>query len=224
MDTPLLRFPKKSHRKKVISPNESFELAEFLGIVFGDGGINNKWQLVISLNSIRDANYSMYIFNLIKRLFGIVPVIRKRPKQNTLVVVSSSTTLVEILIEKGAVKGNKVEQMIDIPIWIKNNFEYKKAFVRGLVDTDGCIFIHKHRIKAKFYENIGFCFTNFSKNLIISVAEILLEFGIKPHVTQDGHYIYLYNETAIKNYLNIFGSSNARIYQKYASWRDARVV
>ncbi|HSW88067.1 MAG TPA: LAGLIDADG family homing endonuclease [Candidatus Saccharimonadales bacterium] len=224
MDTPLLRYPKKSHRKIINIPSESFALAEFLGIVLGDGGINNNWQLIISLNSILDVDYSIYIVSLIKKLFNIVPATRKRPNQNTLVIVASSTTLVENLIERGAVRGNKILQMIDIPSWIKSNMEYKKAFVRGLVDTDGCLFIHKHRIKNVVYENIGFCFTSFSEHLINSVANILLEFGIQPHIHKNKQHIYLYSEKAIVRYLNIFGSSNTRIYQKYASWRDARVV
>ena len=40
-------------------------LAEFMGIIFGDGGINNDWQLVISLNSLTDREYSDYILKLI---------------------------------------------------------------------------------------------------------------------------------------------------------------
>lgn len=208
MDASLLQFPNKSHRKIINIPSESFALAEFLGIVLGDGGINNDWQLVISLNSVLDADYSIYIADLIKKLFNITPTVRKRPNQNTLVIVSSSTSLIDFLVSKGAVRGNKILQKIDIPLWIKGSLEYKKTFVRGLVDTDGCLFIHKHRIK----------------NLINSVANILLEFEIPPHITKNKQHIYLYSEKAIIRYLNIFGSSNKRIYQKYASWRDARVV
>ena len=103
-----LKYPKKSHRKPIKIPKDSEELAELLGIVFGDGGINNKWQLVISLNSNLDKEYSQYIFSLIKKLFNISAIIRKRPNQNTLVVVASSISLVEFLVSKGAARGNKL--------------------------------------------------------------------------------------------------------------------
>lgn len=224
MEVTLLSYPNKSHRKIVTIPANSNDLAELMGIVFGDGGINNDWQLVISLNSIADADYSVYVASLLKKLFNIAIATRKRAHENTLKIVASSTTLVDFLLEKGAVRGNKILQKIDIPLWVENNNEYKKFFVRGLIDTDGCLFIHNHKIRSKIYKNIGLCFTSFSENLIHSVANILLEFDITPHITKNNRNIYLYKEADVLKYLNIFGSSNNRISKKYVSWRDARVV
>lgn len=213
-----LRFPKKSHRKIINVPGESKELAELFGILFGDGGINNKWQLVISLNSNSDFEYAQYISKLLNSLFKIRVFAKKRPNQNTLVLVCSSINLVNFLVSKGSVRGNKVIQQIDIPNWINNNLEYQKFFVRGLVDTDGCLFIHNHIVRHKLYRNIGFCFTNSSKKLIISVAKILERLGIDPHITDKGRRIYLYSFKNVIAYLNIFGSSNPRILKKYLEW------
>ena len=213
-----LRYPKKSHRKAILIPQDSIDLAEFLGIEFGDGGINNPWQVIISLNSISDKNYADYVAKISKNLFGITARLTKRPKRNTLVVVLSSTSLVEFLVTKGAVRGNKIAQEIDMPEWIKNNEEYQKAFVRGLVDTDGCLYIHKHTVKGKNYKNIGFCFTSLSKKLIISVANTLKKFDIQPHITDKERRIYLYNQADISKYLEVFGSSNTRITAKYQEW------
>lgn len=218
MNSGLLKFPKKSHRKVINIPKESKELAELFGIIFGDGGINNNWQIVISLNSDLDLEYSRHVTRILKKLFKIRIYTRKRPNQNTLVLVCSSTNLVDFLVKKGAVRGNKVAQQIDVPKWISNNPEYEKLFVRGLVDTDGCLFIHKHNIKNKTYNNIGFCFTNHSKKLVISIAKILDKFGIKPNITDKGRRIYLYSSKKVKSYLNIFSSSNIRIYGKYIEW------
>lgn len=216
---PILKYPRKSHRKTINYPLESPKLAEFLGIVFGDGGINNNWQLVISLNSISDLEYSKYLENLIKELFDIRVYSRKRPNQNTQVLVCSSTNLLDFLVSKGAVRGNKIKQKINLPDWIKDNKIYEKAFVRGLVDTDGCLYIHKHRIKSIPYKNIGFCFTSKSELLIKSVADILSVNGIKPYITDNNSRIYLYSAKSVVKYLSIFGSSNPRILKKYDEWR-----
>jgi intein/homing endonuclease len=199
-------------------PSESKELAELMGIIFGDGGINNDWQLVITLNSIADLEYSKYVRRLLEKLFGIDVAVRKRPGRNALVLVCSSMNLIDYLVSKGAVRGNKIRQEIDTPNWIKGNPEFESAFVRGLVDTDGCLYIHQHSIKGVVYKNIGFCFTNFSKKLIISVSHILQKFDIKPYVTANGTRIYLYSQKSVLKYLSIFGSSNSRINNKYASW------
>jgi intein/homing endonuclease len=224
MGTSLLKYPKKSHRKNISLPNESNDLAELMGIIAGDGGINNNWQLVISLNSIKDFTYSTYVSNLLKKLFSIKTAKRKRPNQNTLVIVCSSTNLVDYLISKGAVQGDKIAQNINIPSWITKRNSFKKAFVRGLVDTDGCLYVHKHCVNDKTYLNIGFCFTSLSNKLLLSVARVLSEFGIKPYIKDNNHRIYLYSKSNVIRYLSVFGSSNPRIYQRYTDWRDARAV
>lgn len=217
MDCSLLNYHRKSHRKVVSTPKKSKELAELLGIIFGDGGITD-WQLVISLNSDSDAEYSEYIIKLLKKLFKIEIAVRKRPNQNTLTIVCSGKNLVEFLVRNGSVIGNKVVQQIDVPDWINNNRGYQKLFVRGLVDTDGCLYIHNHFVNNTACCNIGFCLTNSSKKLILSVAKILKEFGIKPHITDEGRRIYLYSFKDVNSYLNIFGSSNPRIFKKYLEW------
>lgn len=215
---------KNSHRKLIKIPPESKELAELMGIEFGDGGINNPWQVVISMNSKLDKDFSVYISKLFNKLFGIKTASRKRPNQKCLVVVASGRNVVDFFVEKGAVRGNKIAQQINIPEWIYKDSEYEKCFVRGLVDTDGCLFIHRHKINKINYKNIGLCFTSYSKKLIISVSDILKKFGIEPHITGQGRHVYLYKKEAVLKYLDIFGSSNPRILNKYKEWRGARVV
>lgn len=224
MNTAQLKYPLKSHRKPIRIPSESEKLAELMGIAFGDGAIGNPWQLVISLNSVTDRDYAQYVSFLLTELFGIEVATRKRPRQNARVLVCSSTTLVDFLIEKGAVRGNKVAQQIDIPPWIHRKKYYEIAFVRGLVDTDGCLYIHRHWCKGKFNRNIGFCFTSGSLRLIHSVAAILKKLGIEPHITDKNRRIYLYGAVAVSRYLRIFGSSNPRIFELFNKWRGARVA
>lgn len=222
MNTAFLKYPKKSHRKIINFPNESIELAELLGAIAGDGGITN-WQLVISLNSISDQRYSVYLHSLIKNLFNIDAAVRKRPDQSTLLLVSSSTTLVDYLVKKGATRGNKIIQNLDIPSWIKGKPQLEKAFVRGLMDTDGCLYIHKHKVLGKEYKNIGLCYTSYSEKLLNSVAGIFNKFGIPPHLTDRNRRIYLYSSLSVVKYLNVFHSSNPRITNIFDTWRDVRV-
>lgn len=219
-----LAYPKKSHRKKVVLPKHSTQLAEFFGIMLGDGGINNPWQANITLNAVKDKKYAIYILKLCNDLFGITPAIRKRKEKQALVISLASTTVVDFLVEQGLPRGNKLKNGLRIPQWILHKREYRIACVRGLVDTDGCIFVHKHLVQAKFYENIGLCFTSYSPELIVHVANILEEFSIIPHISGQGRNIYLYSENAISKYLRVFGSSNKRIHSVYKKWRGARAV
>ncbi len=215
-----LKYPKKSHRKLVNLPNDSVDLAEFFGIMIGDGGINNPWQANISLNSESDLAFSKYILNLTKNLFELEPSIRKRKTTSTLIISIASTTIVNFLVGKGLVRGNKLKSGLKIPEWILERSEYRKACLRGLIDTDGCLYIHTHKSKwNKIYKNIGFNFNSYSPELIEQVAEILQENEITPHINKRGTDIYLYKVKSVEKYLEVFGTSNQRIKSIYETWR-----
>ncbi|MFA5131403.1 MAG: hypothetical protein WC467_03170 [Patescibacteria group bacterium] len=223
MDKVLLKYPKKSHRKLIKLPRESARLAELMGAEFGDGGIGNPWQMIITLNADKDAEYALYIEKMINKLFGLDIVFRKRGER-ALQLISTSMSLVDFLVKKGAVRGNKIKKNFDIPDWIRRNDKYEKLFVRGLVDTDGCLYVHHHIVGGVTYKNIGFCFVSFSKNIIHSVSDIFRKFAIEPHINKKENQINLYKEESIIKYLSIFGSSNPRITNIYKEWRGARVV
>ena len=130
MEINLLRYPKKSHRKEIRIPRESICLAELMGIEFGDGGIGNPWQVVITLNADKDASYSLYIKKLIYNLFGVDTILRKRGIR-TLQLVSTGISLVDFLVKKGAIRGNKVKQNFDIPSWVHKKKSYENFLLRG---------------------------------------------------------------------------------------------
>ncbi len=216
-----LQYPKKSHRKDIRYPRKSSKLAEFMGIVFGDGGINNDWQLTITLNSEVDREYSYHVLQLAKELFDINVAVQKRKRCKALVLRFSSMNLLDFLFKMGAVKGNKIKQRFDIPAWVYEKESYTRSFIRGLIDTDGCLYIHKHKVGGADYCNIGFCFSSYSENLMRSVASIFESRGIKPHLARDSKMLYLYSVSAIRSYLDIFKTSNPRIKGKYLAWRGA---
>jgi intein/homing endonuclease len=214
-----LAFPKKSHRKMVALPDDSPQLAEFIGIMMGDGGINNPWQATITLNAVADQAYADYISDMCIELFQVVPAVRKRKGRKALVISLASMTVVEFLVSKGIHKGNKLVQGLRIPDWILANPYFWRRCVRGLIDTDGCLFIHAHRVAGRQYSNIGLCFSSASPPLIQQVAALFEKSGIMPHIDRRGRNIYLYKKSAIANYLETFGTSNERIESLYRRWR-----
>lgn len=216
-----LKYPKKSHRKTVLLPEYSIRLSEFFGLMLGDGGINNPWQANITLNAIKDIKYATFISKLCKELFGISPAIRKRKEKQALVISLASTTVVDFLVANGLPRGNKLKGGLKIPLWILSKKSYRTACVRGLIDTDGCLFIHKHEMSGKIYKNIGLCFTSYSIELIMQVASIFEESGIPAHISGKGRNIYLYRAESVAKYMKIFGTSNERISSMYRKWKGA---
>lgn len=214
-----LVYSNKSHRKMANLPRPSAELAEFVGIMLGDGGIHTPWQATISMNWLSDKEYAEYIVKLCIKLFTIKPSVYKRKTRNTAVIRLSNTNVVEYILKLGLHRGNKLKQGLSIPAWIMKKRSYKLACLRGLVDTDGCIYVHKHTIRGKEYKNIGLSFTSYSPELVGQVAEILAELKIMPHITSRQRDVYLYRADAVAKYLELVGTSNPRISSVYNSWK-----
>lgn len=194
------------------SPSESVDLAEFVGIMLGDGNIG-RLQISITLNSIVDADYSIFVSNLCNRLFGCHPKIIKKKDYNALCVYYSGINLVKFLTTIGMKIGNKVKQQVGVPSWIEQKIEYKIACLRGLMDTDGGVFIHKYKVNNKYYSYRKICFTNRSIPLLRFVYNTLKELGFTAKILDkvENKKVWLYNTHEVANYLKIVKSSNWRL-------------
>jgi len=215
-----LQYPKKSHRNKILLPKHSVRLAEFFGIMLGDGGINNEWQATITVNATKDREFVQHIKGLVKLLFGVTSTSFIYKTKNAERILVNGISLVDFLVSEGLPRGNKLRAGLMIPTWILRNNKYSYACVRGLIDTDGCMFIHTHTVGGKVYKNIGLTFSSRSPELISQVAAILEKSGIIPHVNLRGTDIYVYRKDSIERYLKTFGSSNNRISSVHKKWRD----
>lgn len=193
-------------------PKESLELAEFVGIMLGDGNIG-KLQISITLNSIADADYSIFVSKLCNKLFGCYPVIMKKKDCNAVSVYYNGINLVKFLCGIGMFVGNKVKQQVSVPAWILKNIEYKKVCLRGLMDTDGGVFIHKYKVNGKEYSYRKICFTNYSLPLLNFVYNTLKELGFTPKIIDKvvNKKVWLYNTHEVAEYLKFVKSSNQRL-------------
>src|SRR3989338_5867930 len=158
-------------KKEINCPARSVELAECIGIILGDGGIRNGRQLTISFNHETDSEYAVYVANLIKRLFSIAYFISKHRSCKGSDIVVGGVRLVEFLKQQGIREGNKVENQVDVPSWIRKRPKYRLACLRGLMDTDGGLYRHRYRVNGKAYEYLKLCFTNHSLPLLRFVVE-----------------------------------------------------
>jgi intein/homing endonuclease len=130
-------------------------------------------------------------------------------------IVISRTELVKFLVSLGLPIGNKVKQKIDIPIWIRRSKDFLVACIRGLIDTDGCVFVHSYKIKNKIYQYKKLAFSNRSKPLIKTVYDSLKKFGFSARITKYDKDIRIESRNDIKKYFKIFGSHNPKHLKKY---------
>lgn len=203
-------------RKEIAYPPESELLAEFIGIILGDGGIT-KNQVTITFNRDTDKAHSIFIQSSIKKLFNISSTISKRISDKGDDIVVSSRNLAEFLLSKGLKIGSKVHNNADVPKWILKDNVYKISCLRGLIDTDGSFYLYKHGVNNKYYINFSMCFTNHSKALLNSTSRLLVSLGFNP--VESDRRVYLHKKMDIVKYFEIINSHNPKHLGKYKKFR-----
>jgi len=141
----MFEYSKYDLERNVKLPNLSNNLAEFFGILFGDGSILDRGRIHrtgISLNLTEDFIYKDYVVQLMLKLFGIKPRVRERKDEGKFDIEVNSKVISKFLLYLGFPKGKKSNKLI-IPNWISENKKFSQKFLKGLVDTDGSLFFAK---------------------------------------------------------------------------------
>ncbi len=201
------------HQLPFHEPDLSVLLAEFIGIMMGDGGMTAR-QFTISLHHIDDLAYSKFVTALIEQLFHIAPSIRHIPKNSVNIIVVSRTKLMHYLHGLGLPLGNKVKQNFTIPQWIQENEEFMAGCVRGLVDTDGSIFNHEYASNGKQYSYKKLSFSSASLPLREVVQLFLENHGFHARFTR-GIEIRLESKKDMEHYMKFIGSHNPKHLNRY---------
>lgn len=198
--------------KSVTKPALSEELAEFVGVMLGDGSITQR-QIAVTLNSRDDKKYGEFVFSLMKNLFKVPVGVSYRENHSTNTFVISRVELVRFFVEKLGLKiGSKIKHQVDIPEWIKLNKKYSIACLRGLMDTDGCVFNECHKINKinkKIYCYPRLSFVNYSRPLLVSVFNILKELNFDPKI-RNNRSVQLEKKNEIIRYFEFIKSNNPK--------------
>lgn len=210
------KHPLTGITKPLKKPGFSSELAEFVGILLGDGGITES-QISISLNSKNEKEYGKFVKSLIKKLFNVYIGIGYDKKYSGLDLRISRTELVRFCVkELGLTRGNKVKQQVDIPEWIKQNKSYLIACVRGLMDTEGCVFTHRYKVNGKLYSYKKLAFKNYSYLLIKSVYDFLKSIGLNhPRIAKNCKEVRIESKGDVQKYFQFIGFHNPKNLKRY---------
>ena len=207
-------------RKKFKTPLFSEELAELIGIILGDGALNNA-QLRITLSRIVDKKYAIWVRTLIGKIIGEVPSWGERKNDNTIELTLSGVGLVEVLEKLGLIRGNKVRNQVGFPQWILKERRYRIACIRGLFDTDGGFYFHHHYKWKDKRPYLGWSFTNFSIPILKEFQSTLNLLGLNPK-NIDNKKLYMYSIKDLSKYMDIVGTHNPKNVEKYKYYKKIR--
>ena len=154
------------------------EICEFIGAFIGDGYIGNygerKNQFLIGISGDQklDEDYlKNYLRPLIMRNFPFTkPKLYYRNDENTLMLRIYCKKLYYLFLKYGFTQGRK-SNSVKIPKQILKNNELMNATIRGIFDTDGCIFLDKRKVySVAGGEMIISLENNIDKELIKKIA------------------------------------------------------
>lgn len=201
-------------RQIVAFPEKSEKLAEFIGIMIGDGSIG-KYQVSVTLDLTTDMEYASYVTDLIEDLFHIRPKVYLRKNLNCIVIAVSAASLVEYLHKSGLPIGDKIRQNITIPDWVTADTVFLRNCLRGLFDTDGSVYAEVHQRKGKTYSYPRLSLVSSSPLLRTAVFIGLKRLAINASLRNDRD-VKIERFTDIEKYFKVIGSSNPKHVKRWA--------
>ena len=190
----------------------SEELCEFLGCFIGDGFTNIYSRTpVIQFAGDRRFDLQYYedtIIPIARRLFNVKGAYT-RLKDNALWVSFYSKSIFKLLTERfGMPVGIKFDKVL-IPDEVLNaNPNMLTACIRGIFDTDGCVFFDKRPIYREPYIRVELHLYN--GMLISQIGHCLRDLGINVKMLSAKTRLQIIGKDSVKQFLEKVGFSNNR--------------
>jgi len=182
----------------------SEDLAEFFGIMLGDGHVSH-FQIVVSLGN-KEEKYAQYVMLLIEKIFKTKVKISLRSNGHRDIYLGS-VEITSWLLKQGLVH-NKVKSQVNVPLWIFDENIFMERFIRGFFDTDGSVY------KLKYGVQISFC--NRSLPILKSLQEMLKKLKYNPS-SVSLYNMYLTKRGDVKRFFEEIKPSNLKHVSRYLS-------
>ncbi len=158
-------------------------IAYIIGVAIGDGNLSNPNGRAVRLRVTCDRKYPKlkeHIKESLKIFFTENKVSEVQRKGCIDISVYSNT--LEYILGWKAKGGSKEKQNVSIPLWILNNKTYLKECLRGLIQTDGSIYIDRG------YKMVNY--TTIIEKLAVVYFNSLEKLGYKPQIRKVSHKGY----------------------------------
>lgn len=200
-------------KRKLILPNKlSPELAEEIGLHLGDGTLSkNKNYFSVRGGYAEEDYYTDYILPLYKNIYNINPPLLKRSLACGFEI--SSKGIKEFKSKVLGITTGVKTYVIEVPSCIIESKDKKiyNAFLRGLIDTDGCYYYNE----KKQYPVISLGLKSIP--LLKKVNEILKLLGYKPYFHKKSYQIQINGFPQFKKWTDEIGSSSPKNKKRIAN-------
>jgi DNA-binding transcriptional regulator WhiA len=204
------------------------DFAEFLGIMSGDGyllikrGKRKLYRIQFTLNKSEDMYYFDHISELSIKLFGIKP--KKQMKKENAYHINIHNKKTVLFVESQGFPSGKKKNKLTIPKWILENKKYTRAFLKGLMETDGSLFFAKrgmYKINKYPVMEIKCSDERFMKQVHKAFKTIGFEAlfrRCKQPGFDDAYKIQLNGEKWLNKWIKEIGFNNLNYKTRYIVW------
>lgn len=152
---------------------KSKDLAEYIGVILGDGNISSfpRTERLIIVGNSNNIGFIQRYSLLTEKIFGKIPTVTKISGANAIRI-----SIYQKFISKrlSIPSGNRAEYLFKIPAWILSNKDYLISLLKGLFEAEGSLSIHKETCTHNFQ------FKNTNQSLLKAVADSLIRLGFHP--------------------------------------------
>ena len=165
----------ESHPRHM-SETEKETLAYVVGVAIGDGNLSNPNGRATRLRITCDKKYSLLIDRIRKAIQVVLPQnkVSLQHRTETYLDISCYSNKWEGLLGWKVGQGSKYDQNVSVPTWIKQNKKYSTYCLKGLLETDGCIYMDRG------YKMVNF--VTIIPDLAHDVMSIISDLGFRAHL------------------------------------------
>jgi hypothetical protein len=206
----------EGNTKDIKIPTRDKDLAEFWGIMLGDGSLQKikgyklgVYGLDVAGHSVDDRDYILnFVRPLAEKLFGIKSRIYESKRSKCIHLNLDSRKIVDYFEDNEFMAGNKIINQVTIPDWVKNDNIFLSACLRGLFDTDGTFY----RLTNQNSYQVGF--TNNNETLLYDLREGLIKLGIGVSKIIYNRKLVITQRSEIEKFYKLIGFSNSKHLNK----------
>ena len=190
---------KNQHHIKI--PEKSEKLAEFFGVVLGDGNLNAK-TLTVTGHVFEKAHHE-YLSRMIWELFGVRTYTYDSKFCKATHLKVNSIEMIKFFQSNGFKIGDKIINQTCLPNWIFEKEEYVCGALRGLLDTDGGIYQKQKKYKRAIIE-----FQTESSAIRNDLYKLLSVLGFNP--SKSDVNVRVQNQDEVRKFLSLVGCANPK--------------
>ncbi len=149
-------------------------LAYVVGIAIGDGNLSNPNGRAVRLRVSCDNKYPKIAERIKKAIQQLLPENKISVSKNgkNCSDISCYSNKLEGFLSWKAKSGSKYKQKVSVPVWIMISKKYTISCLRGLFETDGCIYIDRG------YKMVNF--VTIIPELACDVIQMIKDIGFQP--------------------------------------------